>query len=1008
MARSSEVLEFALMSATRTFQSPILVGRDAQLARADQWIADAAAGNGRLVLLAGEPGIGKSRLISSILMKSRAAGFQIAKGDVIPYDDLLLLSPIHDLARTMNDGFGDLPVRLLATDPTRNHLESRPRRLILRDVTEMLLDAVVRPTVYAFDDLQWVDEMTLEVIAELARGAAERPLLIVGAYRRDDLPRGSIHREWRSRLITQRLAEEIRLERLGRDDTALVTTLLLGTGMPAPREVVDAVYLRTNGIPLHIEELLASVGDGSRIDDRAVLAAAVPGSIEDAVLAHSARLSDDAQAVARAGAVIGRCFEPNVLAGVLDRQPAELDEALDELVGAGILMPFQFVEEGYFDFRHQLLRDALYASTPRRDLRRFHARAAEFGETLIAASITHASAHYESAGMPTEAFRAALSAAEAAARVSSWREAFVLFKRAVENMPSDMPDREKARILMGYSDAAGNLDRNDLCTEYARRSRELALRAGDQGRAAEALVNLSLIARREGAAIAERRHLARQLAVETEKLPAGPYEDNLRVWALLLLGSAELDGLHLREARQLLEEATALAETKGLPAAAQNALADIARIDIVEGKVEDGLAALRRIGDASRAIGAEGAAVNSYRDGALSAIRSLDYGQAKIRLGDGMKYADAVEQSFCGHMMASAVALIAWGEGRWDDAVELGGHALSDIGSARTKSIARWALGYTASGRGDRASAEQHLGTAVEFGRRADWVEMILQPQWGLAEAALVAGDPAAAIAQCDDALAFARERGEWALLAPFAVTGVRAYQSAGKPEEAARFLDQLLRAIGPARDIAAPAIDHATGLIKLAEGATGVARESLEKAVAGWDRRARMWEALWARLDLATADLRSNRYGEGMALVRAVRDRAESMGSRPLLARAAELERQAKGRGVELEPWHPLTIREFEVAKKIAEGLTNPQIGEALFVSPKTVSAHVEHILAKLGVSRRTEVAAWVAPISVAHSAVAPSPASRGSSLDGDPVVRVEVRPGAGQRTGSVPPSNN
>jgi len=84
-------------------------------------------------------------------------------------------------------------------------------------------------------------------------------------------------------------------------------------------------------------------------------------------------------------------------------------------------------------------------------------------------------------------------------------------------------------------------------------------------------------------------------------------------------------------------------------------------------------------------------------------------------------------------------------------------------------------------------------------------------------------------------------------------------------------------------------------------------------------------------------------------------------MGSRPLLARAEELERLAKGRGAELEPWHPLTIREFEVAKKIAEGMTNAQIGDALSVSAKTVNAHVEHILAKLGVSRRTEVAAWV-----------------------------------------------
>jgi DNA-binding CsgD family transcriptional regulator len=254
---------------------------------------------------------------------------------------------------------------------------------------------------------------------------------------------------------------------------------------------------------------------------------------------------------------------------------------------------------------------------------------------------------------------------------------------------------------------------------------------------------------------------------------------------------------------------------------------------------------------------------------------------------------------------------------------------------------------------------------------------MLLPASWGMAEAALTAGDAATAAQRAQEALQLARERGEWALLAPFAVTGVRAFQAAGKPEEAARFLGQILRAIGPARDVAAPAIDHATGLLRLAEGATGLARDSLLKAVTGWDGRGRVWEALWARLDLAHADLRSNRYAEGMALVREVRDRAESMGSEPLLARAAELERAAKGRGAEQEPWHPLTIREYEVAKKIAEGLTNPQIGEALFVSPKTVSAHVEHILAKLGVSRRTEIAAWVTPIGAAQPDVAARPGS-------------------------------
>src|SRR6478752_4736663 len=215
MARLNVALRFVAMSAMRTVQSPLLVGRDEQLESADQWIADAAAGHGRFVLLAGEPGIGKTRLLGSIRLKARAAGFRSATGDIGAPDVLVLLAGIHDIARAMTSAeFGALGAELLAIDPTRSREPARPRRLIVRDLAELILDAVDRPTLLAFEDLQWADELTLEVIGELARGAADRSLLMVGTYRPDELPRGSIHREWRARLVTQRLAEEIRLGRL--------------------------------------------------------------------------------------------------------------------------------------------------------------------------------------------------------------------------------------------------------------------------------------------------------------------------------------------------------------------------------------------------------------------------------------------------------------------------------------------------------------------------------------------------------------------------------------------------------------------------------------------------------------------------------------------------------------------------------------------------------------------------------------------------------------------------
>jgi predicted ATPase len=195
MAPFTPALEFADMGAMRTIQSPLLVGRDEHLANADQWIADAAAGRGRFVLLAGEPGIGKTRLLGSIRVKARAAGFRTATGDIGAPDVLVLLAGIHDIGRAMPAAdLGALGAQLLAIDPTRAVGPARPRRLIVRDMAELILDNVDRPTFLAFEDLHWADEMTLEVLGELARGATDRPLLIVGTYRPDELPRGSARR----------------------------------------------------------------------------------------------------------------------------------------------------------------------------------------------------------------------------------------------------------------------------------------------------------------------------------------------------------------------------------------------------------------------------------------------------------------------------------------------------------------------------------------------------------------------------------------------------------------------------------------------------------------------------------------------------------------------------------------------------------------------------------------------------------------------------------------------
>jgi len=123
--------------------------------------------------------------------------------------------------------------------------------------------------------------------------------------------------------------------------------------------------------------------------------------------------------------------------------------------------------------------------------------------------------------------------------------------------------------------------------------------------------------------------------------------------------------------------------------------------------------------------------------------------------------------------------------------------------------------------------------------------------------------------------------------------------------------------------------------------------------------------------LDLAACLIRANRHLEAIPLLDAVRATADRVDSPPLRARVEELAAIARRRGITEEPWRPLTAREFEVARHVAEGLTNAQIAEELTLSPKTVSAHIEHILAKLGATRRTEIAAWVTLVAAGTQAI-------------------------------------
>ena len=954
------------MTATRSMLCPVILGRDDLLVQIDELIREASQGRGHALFLAGQAGLGKTRVNRAAIRKAEAAGLRVDGGAVAPQDRQVPLASIHEMAVGMrgNDAWGSLREDLLEIEQRSAGDALGARRVIVRAAADRILEAIDRPSLLLFDDLHWADEMSLEVIGEIARHVDEVPLLLLGGYRADEFPADTIHREWRSRLLSQRHAEEVRLRRLTIDETGTAITLIRGGELPAPREVVEAVHQRTNGIPLHIEELLAALPADALTDGRSIREAHVPDTIGGAVLARVSRLPDEVRLVARAGAVIGRCFTPDALAGVVGLAPQELEPSIQALVDAAILHPFDYIDTGYYDFRHQLLRDAIYGDVPPSLKRRFHAQAAEFVMALEASNVAHASRHYEQAGLRPEAFQASMSGAQEAGRVSARHEAFELYERAVDNMPSTLSAGDRAELHRSLSRAGSAIERLPEAVAAAHEARRQFLEAGRVAEAAGMLIDIAAGERKMGLGTVDGRRgvMASGLAELDATIP-GRVADEVRADLLSFLSLTEFDAANFDESSRLndrvLEIAAAIDDQeRHLDAEFQAGMIALAR-----GEDHASLTRLLDIAKAARLAGYESTGVTSYRVAAGMAARVMDYGTAEMAIGQGLEYADAVEQSHCRQQMAATSAFLSWAKGDWDTAAQTARQELAERGCRRGALTAIPALGFVAMGRGETDDARRWLGDALAEGREIDDVELILQPLWGVAELALVAGDPASAMARCEEAIGIAQRTGERPFFVPFVVTGVRAAIALHRPEDAARWLETARRHL-QGWSMAEAALVHGHGLVSLAQGHVTSARESLEAALDGWQRLGRIWEASWARLDLAQVLLRSNRHPEAAGFIATVRQAASAFGSEPLLARAEELASHARGKGGLEEPWYPLTVREFEVARLIAQGLTNAEIGEQLFVAPKTVSAHVEHILAKLGVARRSEIAAWTATV--------------------------------------------
>jgi DNA-binding CsgD family transcriptional regulator/tetratricopeptide (TPR) repeat protein len=950
-----------------SIQSPVLVGRDSFLALIEDRLAAAAAGEGRLLFVAGEAGIGKTRLLSAVARRADAGGFAVVRAAAFPDDVQSLAGLLLDLAGNL------LPAREPALSELGRNLTSRVRaisgaagdahhrrRVLVQDLADLLVTADPgTPVLIILEDLHWADELSLDVLGHLAGRLATRPLLVTGAYRSDELYPRLPMRDLRARLLGQRLTEEIRLPRLGLAQTAAMTSALLAR--PAPAQMVQAIHERSDGIPLHVEELLAAVDEDTLTPQSgaAIQAATVPDTLGDAVLSRVRHLAANIRGVASAAAVIGRSFDFDLLTVVTGHDPDEVAGALRQLQDAYLVLPG--ADQVTFDFRHALIRDTLYADTDLPTRRRLHERVARAAvdRGYRGAFI---SAHFEQAQCHGLAHEYAVAAAGEAASVSAHGEALELYRRAVRNLPGELPAPERAGLFAALGDEAAATDDNTAAAQAYRTAHELTVGAGDARAAAALVPRMVAVAHLLGENLPARVGLL-QATLDSLDGTAGADRERARLGSAM--AAAYLVDDRLDEAIAYGEASRAESQRLGDEEAALNTAATLGSVLVFAGRMEEGW---RLLEDAvARATGAqqEAEAARAYRMIGSSASALVEYDLAERWLPEGIGYAEKVELWNHRHYMAAHLAHVQWATGQWQAAARTAQQALADgRGGLTTQITAQFVLGYLALGRGEWTLAADLLGEAFGHGDRMAEVQRLSPPLWGLAEAARCQGDHDTALRHCERGYQASADVTDASYLYPYLLTGVRAHLARGDIDAAQAWSDQV-GAVLTVRAIPGtlPAIGHARGLILLARGEAPAAYRELQAAGEAWHVLRRFWEGTWARLDLAEAAARARRRGEAAILTEEVRAIAAASGA-AVLAAAADRLSGSFDQAKPAEPWYPLSEREFEVARLVAAGLTNRQIAEQLVLAPKTISAHVTHILTKLGAARRAEIGAWCATV--------------------------------------------
>ncbi|HYO39698.1 MAG TPA: AAA family ATPase [Nocardioidaceae bacterium] len=931
------------------------------------------------VLLVGDAGVGKTRLLRELVARAEAAGWQTLVGHCLDFGDSALpYLPFSELFGRLAGDRPEVMAALTAERPVLAFLQPG-RRLIsggtgeaaesldradLFDGIHGALDdlAQERPVLAVVEDVHWADRSTRDLLSFLFARAFRGPVVVLASYRSDDLHRRHPLRATAAQWARVPGVHRVQVDPLPDGEVRrLVRSLLPGT---LSESDVHAIVSRAEGNAFFAEELVHA-SEGAH-------GAGLPEDLADLLLVRLDRLEDEARTVVRAGACSGRRVSHRLLAAVVGQPDDVLDRSLRSAVEQNILV--RVGTDGYA-FRHALLAEAVYDDLLPGERVRLHAAYADaLGSQRVDGTAAELARHARLAHDLVTAVRASVEAGDEAMSVGGPDEAARHYETALE-----LVARERVEVDVEPVDLAVKAADALVASGHSERGVQLVRSQLDQlGPGATTAHRVSLLL--SLAAITMTLDFAGDpLELTTEAMTLVPDEPTeMRARVLSLHAKAHLSHARDEAATRHAMEALAIAQRLDLPALVADATTTLANIDDRAGDTESAQRVLLGVVEQASQDGDAGAELRSryrlgglhHERGDLAAARAA-YHAGHVRARDiGLPWAP---YAFEARLME---ALVAYETGDWDAtlgltamdgqspppvaeamllsvrALVLGARGDPDTGRLLDRLRPLWPLDglvgiNAASAQLDWYGAQRDVPTVLATFEQA--VE-VLGRAWGkgfqarIRLTALVLGHLAGAAAEATQA-----ERGDLVRPAPGLLEGV---------ERVLARVQRRARPFGP-EGVAWVERAHAEHLRLrwLADLDPPTPQDlgaSWRRTVEAFQRLGHPFEAARSQARLVDVLRSSGSTAEADVLAAEARRTAEELGAQPLLAELAVSCRAPRGS----RPGS-LTAREREILTLVAQGLSNGEVARRLFISTKTVSVHVSNILAKLGASGRTEAAA-------------------------------------------------